>query len=90
MITALTVIQTSKESVFIKQGLIKVGMKVVASPLNVASYLKALQYDPAVVIMELGENPRAQIEFLKLVKANKTISSKPFVLYGPPMDPKLV
>ncbi|MBN1983803.1 MAG: HDOD domain-containing protein [Chitinivibrionales bacterium] len=86
MVTILIIIQTPKESVLLKQLFIRANIKVVTSMPSYSSYLKTMQYDPDIVILEIPQNPKSVLQFLKVVKTNKALKQKPFILYGPQFD----
>ncbi|NLD49156.1 MAG: HDOD domain-containing protein, partial [Clostridiaceae bacterium] len=68
----------------------KANIKFTAASPSYASYIKTLQYDPDVVIMEVPEDASQHLKFLKIIRGNKKIAQKPFILYGPPCDEQRV
>jgi len=90
MITIVLIVQTSKEAVFLRQMFLKANIKIISSVPSYASYIKTIQYDPDLVIMEIPEAPRNHLQFLRVIRSNKAIEQKPFILYGPPCDEKSI
>jgi HD-like signal output (HDOD) protein len=90
MITIVLIIQNSKEIVNFRQIFMKANIKFTAASPSYASYIKTLQYDPDVVIMEVPEDASQHLKFLKIIRGNKKIAQKPFILYGPPCDEQRV
>jgi HD-like signal output (HDOD) protein len=86
MITILTIIHDPKQSVVLRQIFLKLHIKIINSQPTYGSYLKALQYDPDIIIMELPADPKAHLKFLSAIRCNKAIGQKPFILFGPSFD----
>lgn len=83
MITIVLIVQTPKEAVYLRQIFLKANIKIISSVPSYASYLKTLQYDPDLVIMEIPEDYRTHLQFLHIIRSNRAIEQKPFILYGP-------
>jgi len=90
MITILTIIEDKNEAIRLKQIFLKINIRVIPAEPSYASYLKTLQYDPDIVIMEVPASPKGHIQFLRLIRNNKGIAQKPFILFGPSFDPKII
>ena len=88
MITIVLIVQTPKEAVFLRQLFLKANIKIISSIPSYASYIKTLQYDPDLVIMEIPEDHKTHLQFLRVIRSNKAIEQIPFILYGPPLDEK--
>lgn len=86
MIAIVLIIQNPKEAVFLRQIFLKVNIKIISAAPSYASYIKTLQYDPDLVIMEIPEDPKAHLQFLRIIRNNKAIDQKPFILYGASAD----
>jgi HD-like signal output (HDOD) protein/DNA-binding response OmpR family regulator len=86
MVTIVLIVQNSKETVYFRQVFLKAGLKIVAASPSYSSYIKTLQYDPDVVIMEIPADASQHLKFLRIIRGNKAIAQKPFILYGPPCD----
>ncbi len=86
MVTILTIIDSPSDTAFFNKVFHQVNIKVVSAEPSYASYLKTLQYDPDIVIMEVPANPRTHLQFLRIIRNNKAIDQKPFVLFGPSFD----
>ncbi len=90
MITILTILHTPSDEACIKQILLKASYRMVASKPTYGSYVKSLQYDADLVIMEVPIDLKAHLHFLKLVRNSPGIRQKPFILLGPSFDPKII
>lgn len=90
MITILLIIDDVNEALKLRQTFLKVNIRVIPAEPSYSSYLKTLQYDPDIVIMEVPATPKNHVQFLRLIRNNKGIEQKPFILYGPQFDPKVV
>lgn len=88
MITIVLIVQTPKEAVFLRQIFLKANIKIISSVPSYASYIKTILYDPDLVIMEIPEEPKTHLQFLRIIRSNKAIEQIPFILYGPPHDKK--
>ena len=86
MITIVLIIQTPKEAVFFRQVFLRANIKIIASSPAYASYIKTLQYNPDIIIMEIPDDPRMHLHFLRIIRGNRAIEQKPFIVYGPPFD----
>jgi HD-like signal output (HDOD) protein/DNA-binding NarL/FixJ family response regulator len=86
MFTIVLIVQNPKETVFFRQIFLKVHFKLISSSPTYASYLKTLQYNPNIVIMEIPEDATSHLKFLRIIRGNKAIEQKPFIVYGPPCD----
>lgn len=88
MITIVLIVQTPKEAIYLRQIFLKANIKIISSVPSYASYIKTIQYDPDLVIMEIPEDPKTHLQFLRIIRNNKAIEQKPFILYGPSCDKK--
>lgn len=86
MLKIVLIVQNPKELVLLRQLFLKVKAKVISAIPTYASYIKTLQYDPDIVILEIPEDPKAHLQFVRLIRGNKAIDQKPFILYGPQFD----
>lgn len=86
MITIMLIIQNPKDAVLLRQIFLKANIKLISSVPAYASYIKSIQYDPDLVIMEIPDNPKTYIQFLRIIRSNKAIEQKPFIIYGPPCE----
>lgn len=90
MMTIVLVIQNPKEAVYLRQIFLKVNIKIISASPSYASYIKTLQYEPDLVIIEIPEEPKAHIQFLRIIRGNKAIEQIPFIAYGPQCDEQCV
>ncbi len=90
MITILTIIEDKDEYIRLRQTFLKVNIRAIPAEPSYASYLKTLQYDPDIVIMEVPANPKSHVQFLRLIRNNKGIAQKPFILFGPDFDARII
>ncbi len=80
-------ITNPKESVSIKQFLIKSNIQVVTSLPTYSSYIKGLRYDPHLIVSEFPEKtPKEYFNFLKTKASNPMIKKPPFICYGEECD----
>jgi HD-like signal output (HDOD) protein/DNA-binding NarL/FixJ family response regulator len=86
MLTILTIIESTRESTTLKAIFTKAHLRVVESAPSYSNYLKTLQYNPDIVVMELPQNPKSHLQFLRIVRNNKALDQKPFILFGPPQE----
>lgn len=80
-------ITNPKESVSIKQFLIKNNIQVVTCLPTYSSYIKGLQYDPHLVVSEFPDKAKKEyFNFLKTKASNPMLKKLPFVCYGEECD----
>jgi HD-like signal output (HDOD) protein/DNA-binding NarL/FixJ family response regulator len=76
-----------KESVSIKQFLIKNNIQIVTCLATYSSYIKGLQYGPDLVVSEFTEKAKKEyFSFLKAKCNNPIIKPVPFICYGDECD----
>ncbi|NLE00946.1 MAG: HDOD domain-containing protein, partial [Fibrobacter sp.] len=90
MITILMIIQNPREAVLLRKVFLAANIRIISSVPSYASYLKTLQYDPDIVVMELPSDPKNHIQFLKIIRNNKAIEQKPFIIYGEQFSDEIV
>jgi HD-like signal output (HDOD) protein len=80
-------ITNPKESVSIKQFLIKNNISIVTCLPTYSSFIKALKYDPHLVVSEFPEKAKKEyFSFLKAKASNPMLKKTPFVCYGEECD----
>jgi HD-like signal output (HDOD) protein/DNA-binding NarL/FixJ family response regulator len=83
VITVLLIIKNTREIAALKQLFGKINAKVVTCNAVYSSYLKALQYDPDLVLVELPDsNQKEYCGFIRIIRSNKALDQKTFLLYG--------
>lgn len=83
MATILLSINSPKESVLLKQFLLKSNIHVVTCLATFFSYTKGLQYTPDLVVSEFPEkNTNEYFKFLKAKMSDPMVKPVPFVCYG--------
>ncbi|MBN1600709.1 MAG: HDOD domain-containing protein [Chitinispirillaceae bacterium] len=80
-------INNPKESVSLKQFLIRNNIQVVTFLATYSSYIKGLRYDPDLVVSEFVEQTKNEyFNFLKAKNDNPMIKKVPFICYGDECD----
>lgn len=80
-------ISNPKESVSIKQFLIRNNIQVVTFLATYSSYIKGLRYEPDLVVSEfIEQNKKEYLNFLTAKNNNPMIKQVPFVCYGDECD----
>jgi HD-like signal output (HDOD) protein len=84
-------ITNPKESVSIKQFLIKNNIQVVTCLPTYSSYIKGLHYDPHLVVSEFPEKTKKEyFNFLKTKGSNPMLKKTPFICYGEECDTQTI
>jgi HD-like signal output (HDOD) protein len=80
-------INNPKESVTLKQFLMKNNIQVVTCLATYSSYIKGLQYEPNLVVSEFVEKAKKEyFNFIKAKNSNAMIKKVPFICYGDECD----
>jgi HD-like signal output (HDOD) protein len=90
MITILSIIQDKKQAALFQAIFTKLKIKIITTDPTYGSYLKSLQYDPDIIILELPQDPTPHLKFLTAIRRNKAIEQKPFILFGPQFNEKVI
>jgi HD-like signal output (HDOD) protein/ActR/RegA family two-component response regulator len=86
MVSLMLVAENERESQILKLAFEQRGTTVLASKAKYQNYVKALQYLPDIILMELPRPHMEQLHFAALLKNHKKARRIPIIGYGDPMD----
>lgn len=85
----LSIIEDKKESALFSAALKQLKIPIAAIQPSYAMYLKLVQYNPNVVIIEFPHDPTEHLKFVSLVRTNQNLLQIPFIAYGPDMPDRV-
>ncbi len=82
----MLVAENERESQILKMAFEQRGVTVLLSKAQYQNYIKTLQYQPDIILMELPRTHMQQLHFAELLKAHKKAKRIPIIGYGDSMD----
>jgi HD-like signal output (HDOD) protein/DNA-binding NarL/FixJ family response regulator len=86
MVSLMLVAENERESQILKVAFEQRGITVLASKARYQNYVKALQYLPDIILMELPRPCIEQLHFAALLKGHKKARRIPIIGYGDAME----
>ncbi|MGM0442839.1 MAG: HDOD domain-containing protein [Fibrobacterota bacterium] len=83
MITVLTIVNNASLYRKIEKTLKKINVRVVNCDRKYASFLKAAQYAPAAILIQVNELSRQELSLINLIGRNPSAERRPLILFGP-------
>lgn len=65
-------------------------IQVVRSSPSYANYIRSIQYNPAVILIEVPENHEDYLKYLRMIKSNKKTLNVPVIAFGDHTDKDLI
>ncbi len=90
MLSALLIAHNDKEREILKLLLEQATFKVVDSRPNYANYLRSLQYKPEIVILEMPRYYTDELNYIRLIRKNRIVSTSSIIVYGDHSDRLIV
>ncbi|MFH0919533.1 MAG: HDOD domain-containing protein [Fibrobacterota bacterium] len=90
MIKVMLIIRNKRELDVLSIAFQQKSIKVIPSEPNYANYVKCLQYNPDLLLLEMPTPYNEQIYFTRLLKKNKRTSRMPVVSYGNYTEPGVI
>jgi HD-like signal output (HDOD) protein/ActR/RegA family two-component response regulator len=87
MVSLMLVAENERESQILKMAFEQRGITVLASKAKYQNYVKALQYLPDLILIEMPRPHMEQLHFAALLKNHKKARRIPIIGYGDAMDP---
>jgi len=78
----MLVAENERESQILKMAFEQRGITVLLSKAQYQNYIKTLQYQPDIILMELPRSHMQQLHFAELLKAHKKAKRIPIIGYG--------
>ncbi|MBD3390535.1 MAG: HDOD domain-containing protein [Chitinivibrionales bacterium] len=89
MFSIMLLTENERETQILKMAFEQMKVKAVLARPSYSSYVKATQYLPDVILMEMPRLHAEQIQFVKLVKKNRKTKNAAMLTYGNPLDKSL-
>jgi anti-anti-sigma factor len=90
MSVLLLITSNKKEEEILKMFFKQSSFEVTISLPNYANYVKSLQYNPHVILMEIPPKYTEFISYIRLVKRNRQTSKTPIIAYGDHQDDLII
>lgn len=87
MLKVLTIFEKSTQSRNLNILLQKMKAKVIPCDKKYTSFLKALQYEPHIILIELSKATMDEFRLLQLIRKNKECLKIPILVHGPKIQP---
>ncbi|MBD3317897.1 MAG: HDOD domain-containing protein, partial [Chitinivibrionales bacterium] len=89
MITLMMMTENSRETQILKMAFEQSHIKPLLTKPTYSNYIKALQYAPDVILMEMPKINSEQLHFARLIKQHRKTKHIPVIAYGDQTDPAL-
>ncbi len=86
MFTIMLLIDNEREMQILRMAFEQMKVKAVVSRPTFSNYVKATQYRPDVVLVEMPKMHAEQLQFIKLLKKHKKTKNSALLTYGNPLD----
>lgn len=89
MISLMMLTENPRETQILKMAFEQAQVKPLLSKPSYANYIKALQYVPDVILMEMPRHNNEQLHFARLIRQHRKTRHIPLIAYGDETDPAL-
>lgn len=90
MASILLIINHPKESEILKLYFKSLSFKILLIEASVVGFIKAIQYKPTIILIEIPQNYLEVVHFIKKVRRNKNTRAIPVIGYGNHTDKALI
>lgn len=88
MLKVLTIFENSTQSRSLNMVLHKMKAKVISCEKKYTSFLKTVQYEPHIILIELSKATMDEFRLLQLIRKNRDAMNVPILVHGPNIQKK--